>query len=154
MRMRILVVSLLLLGSTQQHAFSQATQSEQNETSTPPHFVVVPLSSANADAVPAALTPEQLTKLIFPREKEVQAEILRSKPIVETYIQRTKKDESLGLATTHDFYFLGQADFSKHIRLLPIVQHPKSGNLLWSFEPRGFLFMAFPDLGGFNQANY
>jgi hypothetical protein len=152
MRPRILAIYLLLFGSTQQPVFSQSTQNQQ--TPAPSYFVVIPLSSARSDAIPAALTPEQLTKLIFPREKEIQAEILRSKPIVETYIQRTKKDETLGLATTHDFYFLGQADFTKRIRLLPIVQHPKSGNLLWSFEPRGFLFMAFPDLGGFSQANY
>src|SRR5277367_6298994 len=116
MRTRILVVSFLLFGLSEGHALSQATQNEQDLSPAPSHFVVVPLSSTRSDAVPSALTPEQVTTLIFPRENEVQAEILRSKPVVETYIQRTKKDETLGLATTHDFYFLGQADFSKRIR--------------------------------------
>ena len=60
----------------------------------------------------------------------------------------------MGLSTTHDFYFLGQADFTKHVRLLPIVHHPKTGNFLWSFEPLGFLSMAFPDFGGFTADNY
>jgi hypothetical protein len=157
MRTRILVVIILLFGASHQRALSHTAQGGEAAapvSSAPTRFVVVPVSSPRSDAIPSALTADQLGKLLFPREKEVQSEIVRRKPIVETYIQRTKKDETLGLATTHDFYFLGQADFTNHVRLLPIVHHSKTGNFLWSFEPSGFLSMAFPDFGGFIAANY
>jgi hypothetical protein len=154
MERRILFVMIMLLGATHQGAFAQAPQGGEVASPANTRFVVVPLSPLESGAAASAITSDQLGKLLFPREKEMQSEIVRRKPIVETYIQRNRKEETLGLATTHDFYFLGQADFSKHVRLHPIVHHPKTGDFLWSFEPLGFVSMAFPDFGGFTADNY
>jgi hypothetical protein len=102
----------------------------------------------------ATLNPEELIDRIFAREQYINAATLSYTPLVETYIQQTRKDLTLGLVPVMDRYFLGQADFARRIRIRPIVEHPRTGNLLWSFQPDGFLYMIFLDLGGFQKANY
>ncbi len=113
---------------------------------------------AKAVATPAERKPplnrDELINRIFAREQDENAVMLSYTPLIETYIQQTKKDPILGVVPVIDRYFLGQADFSRGIHIRPILEHPRRGNLLWSFEPGGFLYMSFLDLGGFQKANY
>lgn len=106
-------------------------------------------------------SPQQFTpnkddiERIFKREKE-QIEIIASySPIVETYIQTVTSNPMMGVVPKNDFYFLGQADFhGKSMRVDSMLAKTRKGNIMWSFNPTGFLQMAFLDFGQFDPDHY
>ncbi len=104
---------------------------------------------------PSPLTPSALTDRVFKREN-AEAEIIKSSaPIVETYIQEEKSDALMGTVPKRDLYFLGQADFrSSAMKVHSMTAHTHKGSIMWSYEPAGFLQMAFVDLGGFDKEHY
>ena len=97
----------------------------------------------------------EIIERVFQREKE-QVEIIASyAPIVETYIQIEKSDPLMGTLPKHDYYFLGQADFRGNgMKVHPMTEKTHKGTILWTFNPTGFLQMAFLDFGEFDNEHY
>lgn len=115
-----------------------------------------PQSAADgAQATPTVPGEKEIIEHIFKREK-VQDEIIASyAPIVETYIQIEKSNALMGTVPKSDLYFLGQADFrGKTMKVHPMTERTHKGSIMWSFEPAGFLQMAFLDYGEFDQDHY
>jgi len=87
-------------------------------------------------------------------------------PLVETYIQQMRPDETLGTVPNGDRYFLGRAELAKGVELQPLTgngggfKHKVFGGLgnvfsaQMEFLPRGFLQMIYIDSDGFNKQNY
>jgi hypothetical protein len=99
--------------------------------------------------------PNELTERIFKREKEQVETIENTAPIVETYIQEEKSDALMGTIPKRDLYFLGQADFrGKTMRVHSMTARKQKGSLTWSYDPAGFLQMAFLDLRDFDSEHY
>jgi hypothetical protein len=99
--------------------------------------------------------PAELADRIFKREKAQVETIENSAPIVETYIQEEKSDALMGTIPKKDFYFLGQADFrGKTVKVHPMTARSHKGSIMWSYEPAGFLQMAFLDLRDFDKEHY
>ncbi len=104
---------------------------------------------------PSALTPSGLTDRIFKRENAQAETIKSSAPIVETYIQEEKSDVLMGTVPKRDFYFLGQADFqNRTMKVHSMTARTHKVSIMWSYEPAGFLQMAFVDLDGFDKEHY
>ena len=92
---------------------------------------------------------------VFTREKEQDEIIASYAPIVETYIQEEKPDQLMGIVPKSDLYFLGQADFrGKTMKIHPMTERAHTGSFLWSFNPDGFLQMAFLDFREFDKDHY
>jgi len=75
-------------------------------------------------------------------------------PIIETYIQEVKFDQTRGTVPKSDYYFLGQADFRGRPKVHSMTGNSRKGSLMWSFEPAGFLQMIYIDRGEFDRAHY
>ena len=75
-------------------------------------------------------------------------------PIIETYIQEVKFDQTRGTVPKSDYYFLGQADFRGRLKVRSMTVSSKKGSLMWSFDPAGFLQMIYIDRGHFDRAHY
>jgi len=97
---------------------------------------------------------EEIIDRIIKRENEQMAAFEDYHPLIETYIQQTKPDQSFGTVPKSDYYFLGQANFRGHLKVRSMLESTKKGSLLWTFEPDGFLQMAFVDRGGFDKLHY
>jgi hypothetical protein len=112
----------------------------------------------NSEQTPSSdgtLGVSQITERVFKRESEEEEIIASYTPIVQTYIQLQKSDPLMGTVPKSDLYFLGIADYHKaRIHVRSMTQSTHTGNIKWSFEPAGFLQMAFADYGDFNQDNY
>jgi hypothetical protein len=109
-------------------------------------------SSGHAQTTSTMRNPSELTERIFKREKEQVETIENTALIVETYIQEQKSDALMGAVQKKDLYFLGQADFrGKTMRVHSITARIQRGSLNWSYDPAGFLQMAFLDLRDFDS---
>jgi hypothetical protein len=97
---------------------------------------------------------EEIVERMIKREHEEMAAFDLYSPIIETYIQVVKPDKLMGLVPKSDFYFLGQADFRRRLKVRPWIERRRKIALLWSFEPAGFLQMIFIDRGEFDRAHY
>ncbi len=112
-------------------------------------------SAGGGQTTQSALNPNELADRIFKREKAQVETIENSAPIVETYIQEEKSDALMGTAPKRDFYFLGQGDFhGKTMKVHPMTTRTHTGSIMWSYEPAGFLQMAFLDLRDFDKEHY
>ncbi|MGB2589236.1 MAG: hypothetical protein WA853_02510 [Candidatus Acidiferrum sp.] len=143
---------------------ASAKAATESQTSTPTPQDV---SASSADDFSAATgradadqpqSPAQVSEImarVFKREKE-EIEIIGSySPIVETYIQTEKPDLLMGMTPRSDFYFLGQAEFHGNtMRIRSMLSKTHKGTIMWSFNPAGFLQMAFPDYGQFDKEHY
>jgi len=109
---------------------------------------------ADTQAPPTGLKPEEIIDRIFKQENAVMAALEDYNPLIETYIQETKPDQSFGTVPKSDYYFLGQAHFQGRLKVRSMLESTKKGTLLWTFEPDGFLQMAFVDRGGFDKLHY
>ncbi|MGC0773418.1 MAG: hypothetical protein WB543_10830 [Candidatus Acidiferrum sp.] len=102
-----------------------------------------------------ALSSNEIIERVFEREKEQDEIIASYSPIVETYIQTEKTDPVMGTVPKSDFYFLGIADFrGKEMKVRSMTARTHKGNILWAFNPSGFLQMAFLDFGEFDKEHY
>jgi hypothetical protein len=105
----------------------------------------------------APLTGSKLEEIIdrmIKREHDEIAAFDLYSPIIETYIQEIKFSQAMGTVPKSDIYFLGQADFKGRLRVHSLTANNKSGSLLWSFNPAGFLQMIYIDRGAFDLSYY
>jgi hypothetical protein len=113
-------------------------------------------NAGDNEQVPA--TPSKLDEIIdqmIKRENhdEIPAFDLYT-PIIETYIQEVKFDQTRGTVPKSDYYFLGQADFRGRLKVHSMTVSSRKGSLLWSFDPAGFLQMIYVDRGQFDRTHY
>ncbi len=74
-----------------------------------------------------ALTLDQFIDRTIAREKEELEAISHYSPIVETYIQEVRTDKQLGIVPKSDYFFLGQAEFGKRLRVHSLLYNEKKG---------------------------
>jgi hypothetical protein len=103
-----------------------------------------------------------LDRIIAQEQAEVGL-VRQYSPLVETYIQYIRPDKMTGAAPDGDKYFLGRAELSRGVDLMPLdkeagLKHKVLGS--WSeffsseFLPRGFLQMIFLDMTSFDRLHY
>jgi len=78
---------------------------------------------ATPDATPAADQPrtmDQVIDRVVSNETRLYGQMRNYSPLVETYIQNLKGDKDLGQVPAGDKYFLGRANFTKGVTLVPL----------------------------------
>lgn len=110
-------------------------------------------SSTNETVPQAPPTPEQVDRMLA-REKDEAKTVAQYKPIIETYIQEMRFDKTLGAVPKTDYYFLGQADSRSRLKVHSLLYSEKKGDWMWTYDPAGFLQMAFPDRAEFDKVHY
>ena len=70
------------------------------------------------DQTPARTMADVIDRVITNENRSIQ-QIRQYSPLVETYIQNQRPDRDLGTVPAGDKYFLGRADFSKGVALVP-----------------------------------
>jgi hypothetical protein len=157
-------LGLILAGS----ATGQSQSAGQTQRSTAPPQTQTP-SRAQAQAPTQATdqaatassqptTVDQVVDRIIAREHQEVATLRHFSPIIETYIQDMRFDQTLGTVPEKDHYFLGQADLAKGVVDESMLPDQKKGwkhklnpvdafnSLLGnSYDPAGFLQMIFVD---------
>ena len=123
-------------------------------------------SAAAAPEPQQARTMDQVIDRVITNENRLNQQIRQYSPLVETYIQNLKPDKDLGEIPAGDKYFLGRADFSKGVSLVPLSDSGGGGKkifgsvgnffsfLAMQFLPDGFLQMIFIDTNGFDKQHY
>ena len=123
---------------------------------------------ANTPPAPAADQPrtmDQVLDRVINNEQRLYGQIRNYQPLVETYIQNLKPDKDLGEVPAGDKYFLGRANFSKGVTLVPLNDVSSKGrrvvgsvgnffSFAMQFLPDGFLQMIFIDTNGFDKQHY
>ena len=123
---------------------------------------------AKTPPAPAADQPrtmDQVLDRVITNEDRLYSQIRNYQPLVETYIQDLKPDKDLGEVPAGDKYFLGRANFTKGVNLVPLTDtSTKSRRVIGSvgnffsfamqFLPDGFLQMIFIDTNGFDKQHY
>jgi Peptidase family M48 len=123
---------------------------------------------AKTPPAPAADQPrtmDQVLDRVITNEDRLYSQIRNYQPLVETYIQDLKPDKDLGEVPAGDKYFLGRANFTKGVNLVPLTDtSTKSRKVIGSvgnffsfamqFLPDGFLQMIFIDTNGFDKQHY
>jgi len=111
----------------------------------------------------APRTMDEVIQRIVLNESRTMNEITSHQPLVETYIQNLKEDKELGFIPAGDKYFIGRADFSKGVNLIPLSEgggKKKFGLggigrfFITPFLPEGFLQMIFLDNTSFDREHY
>ena len=163
---------------TQTQAPPGQTQSQTQQQAAPPQNPAQAAGQATSPATnPAtteqATTPQgppttvdQAVDLILAREHQEVATVRHYSPIIETYIQDMRFDQTLGVVPEKDHYFLGQADLAKGVvdeSMLPSMEkgwkklNPMKRLSSWmsnSYDPAGFLQMVFVDPVYFDRKHY
>jgi hypothetical protein len=134
-------------------------------------FVVVS-SVLGTTAAAAAPTPpdqprtmEEVVNRVTTVENQLNQDMKKYSPLVETYIQNLKPDKDLGFVPGGDRYFLGKADLSKGVNLLSLTDTDPKGKKIFTgignffsfamqYLPDGFLQMIFIDTNGFDKQHY
>jgi hypothetical protein len=123
---------------------------------------------AKTPPAPAADQPrtmDQVLDRVIANEDRLYSQIRNYQPLVETYIQNLRPDKDLGEVPAGDKYFLGRANFTKGVNLVPLTDtSTKSRKVIGSvgnffsfamqFLPDGFLQMIFIDTNGFDKQHY
>src|SRR5215468_1794716 len=129
------------------------------------------LQAAAAPNTPPAPAPDQPRTMdqvldrVINNEQHLYGQIRNYQPLVETYIQNLKPDKDLGQVPAGDKYFLGRANFSKGVSLVPLNDTASKGkrvvgsignffSFAMQFLPDGFLQMIFIDTTGFDKQHY
>jgi hypothetical protein len=110
-------------------------------------------------------TPEQVIDRFISNEQRLYGQMRNYQPLVETYIQNLKPDKDLGQVPAGDKYFLGRANFTKGVNLVPLTDTGSKGkkvvgsvgnffSFAMQFLPDGFLQMIFIDTNGFDKQHY
>ena len=121
-----------------------------------------------ASPVPAADQPRTVDQVIdrfVANEQRLYGQMRNYTPLVETYIQNLKPDKDLGTVPAGDKYFLGRANFTKGVALVPLNDTGSKGrkvigsignffSFAMQFLPDGFLQMIFIDTNGFDKQHY
>jgi hypothetical protein len=112
-----------------------------------------------------ARTMEEVTDRVIKAENQMNNDIRKYSPLVETYIQNLKPDTELGYVPAGDRYFLGKADFGKGVNLVSLSDTDSMGkkvlggvgnffSFAMQYLPDGFLQMIFIDTNGFDKQHY
>jgi hypothetical protein len=112
-----------------------------------------------------ARTMDQVLDRVIANENQLNHDIRKYSPLVETYIQNLRPDAALGSVPAGDRYFLGKADFSKGVNLVNLTDtEGRSKKVLGSvgnfftfamqYLPDGFLQMIFIDTNHFDKQHY
>ncbi len=123
------------------------------------------IASAAAPEPQQARTMDQVIDRVVTNENRLNQQIRQYSPLVETYIQNLKPDKELGSVPAGDKYFLGRADFSKGVALVPLSETSGKGKKIigsignffsfaMQFLPDGFLQMIYLDTNGFDKQHY
>ena len=121
-----------------------------------------------ATPAPAADQPrtmDQVVDRVVGNEQKLYGQIRNYSPLVETYIQNLRPDKDLGQVPAGDKYFLGRANFTKGVSLVPLNDTSSKGrkvvgsignffSFAMQFLPDGFLQMIFIDTNGFDKQHY
>ena len=108
-------------------------------------------------------TPEEVLDRIIAQEQAEVGMVQQYSPLVETYIQYIRPDKMTGAVPDGDKYFLGRAELSRGVDLMPLDKEAGLKRKVlgsWSeffsseFLPRGFLQMIFLDMSGFDRLHY
>jgi Peptidase family M48 len=124
--------------------------------------------AAAASPVPPADQPRTVDQVIdrfVANEQRLYGQMRNYSPLVETYIQNLKPDKDLGAVPAGDKYFLGRANFTKGVALVPLNDTGSKGrkvvgsignffSFAMQFLPDGFLQMIFIDTNGFDKQHY
>src|SRR6476660_1716464 len=108
---------------------------------------------------------EEVLDRIVKNENQLNEDIRKYSPLVETYIQNLKPDAAMGFVPAGDKYFLGKADFAKGVNLVSLSDTETKGKKIFSgignffsfamqYLPDGFLQMIFIDTNGFDAQHY
>jgi hypothetical protein len=127
-----------------------------------PEATPVPAAAAAADQ---ARSMDEVTDRVIKTENQMNSDIRKYSPLVETYIQNLKPDTELGFVPAGDKYFLGKADFAKGVNLVSLSDTDSKGKKVFSgvgnffsfamqYLPDGFLQMIFIDTNGFEKQHY
>jgi len=133
-------------------------------------FFAAPLAAqvqSQAQSRPPVGALDQVVSKVIAREGQEMKVIGERSPIVETYIQKVRITENDGSwIPDGDHYFIGRAEFSKGLDLLPIASPSektmghKMASLVRLFDfateflPKGFLQMIYLDNNGLDAQNY
>ena len=156
-----LSLSMILLGASAGVASAQTTPAA--DTTQPQ---AAPQPQQPGDAIAAVTTVNQAIDRMIARERDENATIRRYNPIIETYIQDMKPDPQMGSIPIKDHYFLGQANLSKGVVDVSMLEKKKgamaainplshvSDFFTSSFIPEGFLQMIYLDNQFFDRQHY
>src|SRR5438045_4383979 len=103
-------------------------------------------------AMPAAAqqarTMSDVIDHVITNENRAIQQIRQYSPLVETYIQDQRPDKDLGSVPAGDKYFLGRADFSKGVSLVPLTDISSKGRKMLGAIGNFFSFSAEFIAGG------
>jgi Peptidase family M48 len=110
-------------------------------------------------------TMDEVIDRVTTNENQLNQDIRKYSPLVETYIQNLKPDANLGFVPAGDKYFLGKADFAKGVNLVSLSDTDTKGKKIFGgignffsfamqYLPDGFLQMIFIDTNGFDKQHY
>jgi len=129
-------------------------------------FCSAPLAAEAQSLAPVGALDQAVSKVIS-REKQEMAMIRQHSPLVETYVQKVRVTENDGSwVPDGDHYFIGRAEFSKGLDLMPIPKpgddslHHMVASMIRLFDfgtvflPQGFLQMIYLDNNGLDTQNY
>ena len=127
-------------------------------------------SGANAVALPAPTTMDQVVDRFIEREHGLMKALSNRTPVVETYLQNLTADPQLGPVPSGDHYFLGRMDMGETGRPQGLSEgtgqeQRHAGHetrLLGGFhklykvqyQPTGFSWMVYADRTDFDRAHY
>jgi len=131
-------------------------------------LVVLALSALPLHAVDTPSSAlDQIVDHIISTEQTEMNSLKPFTPLVETYIQNLRGDNSLGSVPAGDKYFLGRAVLAKGVNLDPLTDGNESGgkkkmfsgignmlSLSMEYLPQGFLQMIYLDTNGFDRQHY
>src|SRR5213082_1868920 len=123
------------------------------------------IAAATPRSAEQARTMADVIDRVITNENRAIQQIRQYSPLVETYIQNQRPDKELGTVPAGDKYFLGRADFSKGVSLVPLTDISSKGRKIFGaignffsfsaeFIPGGFLQMIFIDTNGFDKQHY
>ena len=117
--------------------------------------------------MPAAAPPatmDQVIDRVILREHALMEMLKTRTPLVETYLQNLKLDQTVGPAPVQDHYFLGRMDLSDSVDRRDYLSKDTSfeARMLGGFtrmfkfeyQPMGFSWMIFADRDDFNRQTY
>ena len=173
----IVVCSLLALNAAAQQPLDQPSSAAALDSASPiaqasPAPATQPTvnqqpAAAPSGAMPAAAPPatmDQVIDRVILREHALMEMLKTRTPLVETYLQNLKLDQTVGPAPVQDHYFLGRMDLSESVDRRDYLSKDTSfeARMLGGFtrmfkfeyQPMGFSWMIFADRDDFNRQTY
>src|SRR6201997_750490 len=87
-----------------------------------------------------ARTMDQVIDRVITNENRLDQQMRQYSPLVETYIQNLRPDKDLGEVPAGDKYFLGRANFSKGVTLVPLNDVSSKGRRIFGSVGNFFSF--------------